>query len=91
MAVYSSFVQNHVGPAGYFRDPKKISTYEKDSIYLPDVNNERNANETFKNRFSGLEKLVLVKFTNDTVIDPKDSEWFGYYDVDGKTVVNMTN
>ena len=26
-----------------------------------------------------LEKLVLVKFANDTVVDPRGTEWFDYY------------
>jgi len=41
MAIYDTFVQEHIGPAGYFRDPKKVEDYMKYSIYLPDANNER--------------------------------------------------
>jgi len=26
-----------------------------------------------------LENLVLVKFNHDTMVVPKDSEWFGFY------------
>jgi len=44
LAVYSEFVQEHIGPAGYFRNPKDIETYLQKSIYLPIVNNERSVN-----------------------------------------------
>ena len=34
-------------------------------------------------RLLSIDKLVLVKFLNDTVVVPRDSEWFGFY-VDGQ-------
>jgi len=36
-----------------------------------------------------LEKLVLVKFANDTVVDPRGTEWFDYY-VPGQSEVMQT-
>ena len=26
-----------------------------------------------------LKKFVMVKFLNDSIVDPVDSEWFGFY------------
>jgi len=36
-----------------------------------------------------LQNLVLVKFTLDTVIDPPESEWFGYFGLESKVVQPM--
>jgi len=52
LAIYDEFVQSHIGPAGYFRDPKHISQYETHSNFLPDANNERNFNQSTKDRLS---------------------------------------
>ena len=34
---------------------------------------------SYSKNLQKLEKLVLVKFANDTVVDPKGTEWFDYY------------
>ena len=38
--VYLKIVQDHFGPAGYFRDVAHDSKYLKDSVFLPYMNNE---------------------------------------------------
>lgn len=35
--------------------------------------------QTYKKNLQQLEALVLVKFENDTMVQPVDSEWFGFY------------
>ncbi|KAG7536078.1 Alpha/Beta hydrolase fold [Arabidopsis suecica] len=80
--VYSDFVQDNLAPSGYFKDPKNVTEYLKGCKYLPKLNNERPAdqrNQTYKDRFTSLQKLVFVLFQNDTVIVPKESSWFGFY------------
>ena len=37
--VYKSFIQNMVGPAGYFMDPHHESEYLAGSVFLPHINN----------------------------------------------------
>jgi len=77
---YVGFVQEAVVQAQYFRDPKRLSAYVKDNIFLPDINNERTQkNQTYKKNLLSLNQLVLVKFAEDTVVVPRESEWFGYY------------
>ena len=34
---------------------------------------------TYKENLQKLDNLVLVQFTKDTVVDPKASEWFGWF------------
>ena len=36
-------------------------------------------NETYKENIQKLNNLVLVKFSKDTVVDPKGSEWFSWF------------
>ena len=77
--VYFNIIQKYLGPAGYFRDPQKMKRYLKDSVFLPYLNNETgdiDAQATNKARFTALDGAMLVMFTEDTVIFPKESEWF---------------
>jgi palmitoyl-protein thioesterase len=76
---YTHFVQSFVGPAGYFRDPDHMDHYLNDSEFLPYLNNEKGTDEekaARKARFTSLNGAMLVKFTEDTVVYPKESEWF---------------
>lgn len=88
--VYTSYVQNNVGPAGYFRNPYDYQGYVQGATFLPDLNNEKNKKlSIIKQKFSLLEKIVLVKFDQDTMIIPKETAWFGFYASDGETLVKM--
>lgn len=35
--------------------------------------------QEYKNNLQNLRTLVLVKFDNDTMVEPVESEWFGFY------------
>jgi len=36
-------------------------------------------NSAYKENLLKLKNLVLVKFAADTIVQPKESEWFGYF------------
>merc|ERR1712066_946897 len=80
-AVYSTFVQNRLAQANYYRDPTDLDTYRKDGHFLPHINNEvpGKQNTTYTDNFKALEKLVLVMAEDDTMVHPKESEHFGYF------------
>jgi palmitoyl-protein thioesterase len=86
--VYSEFVQNHIGPAGYVRDIWNYDKYIKSSSFLADLNNERYHSkwEQYKYRILDLEKVVLIKFTKDTMIIPRETAWFEFYGNDGRVM-----
>lgn len=86
--VYFEAIQDIVGPAGYFRDPRDLDTYLKDSVFLPYLNNEKSENytTTINERFSGLNSAMFVKFTNDTMIYPKETAWFWQLQADGSII-----
>ena len=70
---------------------KFFDQYLKYSSYLAPINNEREHAKSaqYKERFSALNRIELVKFQNDTVIYPKDSTWFGTYNVGNKNITHM--
>ncbi|KAJ1767238.1 hypothetical protein EV179_002099 [Coemansia sp. RSA 487] len=85
--VYSWYVRDHVVQAQYFKDPERIDQYLKYNIFLPDINSDLGeTNEDYRNRISALEKMVLVRFSNDNLISPASSSWFGFVDADGNDV-----
>eukprot|EP00933_Yihiella_yeosuensis_P039492 TRINITY_DN33541_c1_g2_i1.p1 TRINITY_DN33541_c1_g2~~TRINITY_DN33541_c1_g2_i1.p1 ORF type:complete len:358 (-),score=87.27 TRINITY_DN33541_c1_g2_i1:39-1112(-) len=79
--VYTSFVQNRLAQANYYRDAANLEQYRKDGHWLPYINNEVKGKEnaTYKENFKALEKLVLVMAKDDTMVHPKESEHFGYF------------
>ncbi|XP_021562200.1 palmitoyl-protein thioesterase 1 isoform X5 [Carlito syrichta] len=76
---YSKAVQERLVQAEYWHDPIKEDVYRNHSIFLADINQERGVNESYKKNLMTLKKFVMVKFLNDSIVDPVDSEWFGFY------------
>lgn len=35
--------------------------------------------QRYRDNLKALQKLVLVKFNNDTMVQPRETEWFGFY------------
>ena len=79
LGAYMSAVQNFLVQAEYWHDPLNEEEYKKKCIFLPDINQENTFNPDYKARLSTLLNLVLVKFTKDTMVQPRESEWFGFY------------
>ena len=83
------------GQAQYYRDPAQLETYLKSNTFLADVNNEvpDGHNGTYSDNLASLNALVLVLFSADKTVVPKESSWFGSYapsnTSDEKTVVPM--
>ncbi|XP_034016348.1 palmitoyl-protein thioesterase 1 [Thalassophryne amazonica] len=75
---YKEEIQKHLVQAEYWHDPYNDDLYKRYSLFLADVNQERTVNETYKKNLQLLDKFVMVKFLNDTVVDPVDTEWFGF-------------
>ncbi|CAG8588552.1 8605_t:CDS:2, partial [Diversispora eburnea] len=85
--VYSEFVRKRVIQAQYFKDPKNIETYLAKNIFLPDINNELMfKNKTYAKNLASLNKFVMIRFTEDTIVRPKDSSWFSFYDEEGNLI-----
>lgn len=65
--------------AEYWHDPLHEDLYRQASVFLADINNEVNVSETYRTNLQLLDKIVFVRFENDTMVQPVDSEWFGFY------------
>ncbi|KAG9492960.1 hypothetical protein GDO78_001093 [Eleutherodactylus coqui] len=79
VGAYTQAVQEHLVQAEYWHDPLNEDQYRNGSIFLADINQERGVNESYRSNLQTLEKFVMVKFLKDTMVDPADSEWFGFY------------
>ncbi|XP_042194300.1 palmitoyl-protein thioesterase 1 isoform X1 [Callorhinchus milii] len=78
---YRSAVQDHLVQAEYWHDPLNEDLYRNKSIFLADINQERAINQSYKDNLMKLKKFIMVKFLQDSMVDPVDSEWFGFYKV----------
>lgn len=76
---YTKAIQEHLVQAEYWHDPLNEDEYRKGSIFLADINQERGINESYKRNLQALNKFVMVKFLKDSMVEPSDSEWFGFY------------
>eukprot|EP01063_Lacrimia_lanifica_P002443 TRINITY_DN1128_c0_g1_i1.p1 TRINITY_DN1128_c0_g1~~TRINITY_DN1128_c0_g1_i1.p1 ORF type:complete len:361 (+),score=155.16 TRINITY_DN1128_c0_g1_i1:54-1136(+) len=75
---YNPLSQGVLFQADYFRDPSRVnsSAYLKYS-QLAKWNGEGEVNDGYKANFAKTSKIVLVKGTLDTVVWPREGEWFG--------------
>lgn len=79
----SELIQSSI-QAQYYRDPAKIDVYLEVNEFLASINNEVPAlrNITYTQNLASLAKFVLVIFTEDKTVVPKESSWFGAEAVD---------
>ncbi|XP_044765306.1 palmitoyl-protein thioesterase 1 [Coccinella septempunctata] len=78
-AAYYGWVQKTLVQATYWHDPLNEDMYKNYSSFLSDINNELTMNQTYKDRLLTLENFVMVKFLNDSIVQPVETEWFGFY------------
>lgn len=87
---YIPWIQNSIVQAQYWHDPHNHADYENLNIFLPDINNEgESKNKTYKLNMMSLNRFAMVKFNNDSMIQPTESQWFGFYDKDGKNIIPL--
>merc|ERR1712046_454011 len=78
LLAYNPLSQGILFQADYFRDPSKTNTsaYLKNS-QLAQWNNEGEVNQEYKANWAKTSKFVWVKGTLDTVVWPREGEWWG--------------
>jgi palmitoyl-protein thioesterase len=85
---YISYIQESLVQAQYWQDPLDQAGYLSGNIFLPDINNALpTKNATYKANLASLNNFVMVKFTQDSMVQPRESEWFGFYAPGQDTVV----
>ncbi|XP_053679762.1 palmitoyl-protein thioesterase 1 isoform X1 [Anopheles nili] len=78
-AAYTELMQNFLVQATYWHDPLDEAKYKNSSTFLGDINNERSVNQTYVDNLKKLNNFVMVRFNKDSIVQPLDSQWFGYY------------
>ena len=79
-----------IGPAAYFRYRYDQEYYMEHNKFLKMLNNENEEKDKkIYERFSSLEKMMLVKNLGDTVITPVESSWFEFYDFQGEEIIPL--
>ncbi|KAL3150853.1 hypothetical protein ABBQ32_000606 [Trebouxia sp. C0010 RCD-2024] len=78
---YLPWIRSHVIQAQYFKDPYHYDKFLAHNQFLADINNERpHKQQRYKESMLSLKQLVLVRFSDDNLVVPRDSAWFGYWD-----------
>lgn len=67
--VFLSLVQ-----AEYWHDPLNEKLYREKSVFLADINQEREVKPAYKTNLMQLKNFVMVMFGKDTMVDPKETE-----------------
>ncbi|XP_016948695.1 palmitoyl-protein thioesterase 1 [Drosophila biarmipes] len=78
-AAYSEVAQHNLVQATYWHDPIMENHYRLGSTFLADINNEVYLNTFYVENLQKLKKFVMVMFLNDTIVQPKESQWFQFY------------
>ncbi|CAF0784657.1 unnamed protein product [Didymodactylos carnosus] len=87
---YETIIQDHLVQAEYWHDPHQEEEYRKKSIFLADINQEGTFNELYKTNLLKIRNMILVKFLKDTMVEPHESEWFGFYKQgDTSTIIDL--
>jgi len=79
IGAYNTYVQDHLVQAEYWHDPLNEHEYKHKSVFLADINNEQGKVSNYNENMAQLENMVLVMFNQDTMVIPKQSEWFGFF------------
>jgi len=74
-----SWIQNFLVQAEYWHDSINEDAYKSKSVFLADINCEMEKKSIYRDNLLKLANFVLVLFTEDTMVEPKESEWFGFY------------
>jgi palmitoyl-protein thioesterase len=83
-------LKDKIAPAAYFRFKYDQEYYMANNTFLKMLNNENDIKDKeIYRRFSSLEKVKLIKNKNDTVITPRESSWFTFYDFEGNNIIPL--
>jgi len=89
---YCNLVQDSFAFAQYWKNPFNLKSYLKNSDFLADINNEREAkNPLYKANLVKLQNAVLMFSDTDNVIRPQASGWFEFYQAGQEKVVVPLN
>ncbi|KAG5440288.1 hypothetical protein PCANB_001858 [Pneumocystis canis] len=84
------WIRENIVPLQYYRDPKNMADYLQYNTFLADINNEKEIkNHTYVKNLSSLKSFVMVEFSDDELIIPKESSVFNSYDEVSRTTIYL--
>merc|ERR1712156_792871 len=91
--IYDNLLQSHLVQAEYWQDPLNHQRYVEKSKFIAEINNEPPYdNKQYAENMKKLEGLVLVKFSEDSMVEPRESSHFEFYEEgSGKVKVPLQN
>ena len=82
-----------IAPMEYLKYKYDRSYYDEHDVFLKMLNNDyekyEDRDQEIYRRFTSLEKVKLIKSREDSVIVPRESSWFEFFDRDGKTIIPL--
>ena len=77
---YIDKIQQRLVQAQYWHDPIYHDYYVRSSVFLAEINNERDVkNISYVKNLESLDNFVMVKHNADSMVEPVESEHFGFY------------
>lgn len=67
---YTDFIQDLIGPVGYWKDPYNLENYSKGCKSLNLLENAADYNESVKTNFLGLDLLIVCGGPKDGMMQP---------------------
>ncbi|CAL6037496.1 Palmitoyl-protein_thioesterase [Hexamita inflata] len=88
--VYGQYFQDNIGPAGFWRDPYQLDSFNANSSVLSKIDNSITINSTYKQNFMSVDRIVLFGSPRDGLIQPWQSSWFGVMNSNSEhSILNM--
>lgn len=78
-AAYTKAVQSSLVQATFWHDPLQEAAYQAGSTFLADINNEVDINSDYVDNLQKVQKFIMVMFSKDSMVAPRESSWFGFY------------
>ena len=73
------------------QEPHNIAAYKAHNVFLADINNDRDTKTPqYKKNLASLSKFVMFRFKDDTMVVPRDSAWFGWFNGTQLLTMNET-
>jgi palmitoyl-protein thioesterase len=87
--IYAKPLQKYIGAASYWHDTLHWEKYIAKSAFLPFLNNEKEHPdaELFKRNVCNVKNMVLVKSTNEDIVEPSASCHFEFYKKGSKSEI----
>lgn len=80
--VWFKFFDRFFPAADYWKNSNNYDKYVSTSRFLAEANNELEFDPEMKDAWTTINRALFIKFTDDDVILPNESAWWGEYDED---------